>query len=66
MDARQMERLIIRQLAITDAEAVLGIELENPEWFEAHIEARLTAFYRPEGAAAPCVLCETISPPLEP
>ncbi|KAB0491258.1 GNAT family N-acetyltransferase [Pseudomonas vancouverensis] len=41
----------IRELAPTDTQALLAFEVQNREWFEAHIDAREPAFYSLQGVA---------------
>ncbi|MDO7895953.1 GNAT family N-acetyltransferase [Pseudomonas citrulli] len=40
-----MKPFRIRQLEMTDAQALLAFEVDNRAWFEAHIDARDPAFY---------------------
>lgn len=35
----------VRELRITDAQALLAFETDNRQWFESHIDARAPAFY---------------------
>lgn len=44
-----MNTFKVRQLQITDVEALLAFEVRNREWFEAHIDARAPAFYSLQG-----------------
>lgn len=40
-----MKPFEIRELRSTDSQALLAFEIDNREWFEAHIEARDPSFY---------------------
>lgn len=42
----------IRTLRPDDAAALLAFELDNRDWFEQHVAARLPAFYTPAGVAS--------------
>jgi len=46
-----MESFSVRELKMTDAQALLAFEIQNREWFESHIDARDPAFYSLEGVA---------------
>lgn len=39
----------VRELRITDAQALLAFETDNRQWFESHIDARDPAFYSLQG-----------------
>ncbi|OAB54773.1 GNAT family N-acetyltransferase [Pseudomonas thivervalensis] len=40
-----MKPFRIRELEMTDVQALLAFEIHNREWFESHIDARAPAFY---------------------
>ncbi len=46
-----MESFSVRELKMTDAQALLAFEIQNREWFESHIDARDPAFYSLQGVA---------------
>lgn len=46
-----MESFSVRELKMTDAQALLAFEIQNREWFESHIDARAPAFYSLQGVA---------------
>jgi len=46
-----MESFSVRELKMTDAQALLAFEIRNREWFESHIDARDPAFYSLQGVA---------------
>ncbi|PYY68134.1 GNAT family N-acetyltransferase [Pseudomonas jessenii] len=46
-----MESFSVRELKMTDAQALLAFEIQNREWFESHIDAREPAFYSLQGVA---------------
>ncbi|CAI8732457.1 Acetyltransferase [Pseudomonas sp. IT-P258] len=46
-----MESFSVRELKMTDAQALLAFEIHNREWFESHIDARDPAFYSLQGVA---------------
>ncbi|WP_338581227.1 GNAT family N-acetyltransferase [Pseudomonas sp. MAG733B] len=46
-----MKPFRVRELSITDSEALLAFEIQNREWFESHIDARDPAFYTLTGVA---------------
>lgn len=39
----------VRELRVTDAQALLAFETDNRQWFESHIDARAPAFYSLQG-----------------
>lgn len=44
-----MESFSVRELKMTDAQALLDFEVRNREWFESHIDARSPSFYSLQG-----------------
>ncbi|VVP25445.1 hypothetical protein PS900_04074 [Pseudomonas fluorescens] len=44
-----MESFSVRELKMTDAQALLAFEIQNREWFESHIDARAPSFYSLQG-----------------
>lgn len=46
-----MESFSVRELNMTDAQALLAFEIQNREWFESHIDARDPSFYSLQGVA---------------
>ena len=46
-----MESFSVRELKMTDAQALLAFEIQNREWFESHIDARDPSFYSLQGVA---------------
>jgi len=46
-----MKSFRVRELNSSDTEALLAFEIQNREWFEAHIDARDPAFYTLHGVA---------------
>jgi ribosomal-protein-alanine N-acetyltransferase len=44
-----MESFSVRELKMTDAQALLDFEIRNREWFESHIDARDPSFYSLQG-----------------
>lgn len=46
-----MKPFQIRELKSTDSQALLAFEMDNRQWFEAHIEARDPSFYSLTGVA---------------
>ncbi|POF43366.1 GNAT family N-acetyltransferase [Pseudomonas laurylsulfativorans] len=46
-----MESFSVRELKMSDAQALLAFEIRNREWFESHIDAREPSFYSSQGVA---------------
>jgi ribosomal-protein-alanine N-acetyltransferase len=46
-----MESFSVRELKVTDTQALLAFEIQNREWFESHIDARAPSFYSLQGVA---------------
>jgi hypothetical protein len=46
-----MSSFRVRELKSTDTQALLAFEIDNREWFEAHIDARDPSFYSLQGVA---------------
>lgn len=46
-----MDSFIVRELASTDANALLAFEIDNRAWFESQIDPRAAAFYSLQGVA---------------
>ncbi|MGN8273681.1 GNAT family N-acetyltransferase [Pseudomonas sp. SMN5] len=47
-----MQSINIRELKMTDAQALLAFEADNRTWFESHIDPRDPSFYSLEGVTA--------------
>lgn len=46
-----MHPINIRELKLTDAQALLAFEVDNRTWFESHIDPRAPSFYSLEGVS---------------